>query len=76
MTNSDYILSNANLPFDISGLDDEGQALLNAAPVELWNAFNRARNHELQVCAGDEIALWIENNWRTVLPAVAARFTA
>lgn len=72
----DYILSCANLPFDLGSLDPEADKLLAAVPQKLHDALSRARSHEAQVHAGDAIAEWIGSNWRTVLPELSERFPA
>ena len=76
MTQRDYILSCANLPFSIGSLEDDADKLFAAVPKKLLSVWSRARSHQDTVLAGDEVADWIGANWRTVLPEVSARFPA
>lgn len=74
MNATDYILSNANLPFDLGSLDPEADTLFAAVPKSIWEPFNRAEGHSETVLAGDAVSAWIEKNWRNVLPVLSARF--
>ncbi len=76
MTQRDYILSSANLPFFIGSLEDDADKLFAAVPAKLTAAWSRARGHQESVLAGDDVSDWIGANWRTVLPEVSARFPA
>ena len=76
MNRLDYILSSANLPFDLGSLEPEANILFAAAPRTLMAKLANARSHADEVLAGDKVAEWISNNWRHHLPDIAARFPA
>lgn len=74
MSNTDSILANAGLPFDLSADDTESAVLLAAVPNAHWNALNNAHSHFDVTHACDQISIWIEHNWRRILPVISARF--
>lgn len=74
MTQRDYILSCADLPFALGSLEDDADKLFAAVPKKLLTAWSRARGHQATVEAGDDVSDWIRDNWRSVLPEVSARF--
>jgi len=76
MTHRDYILANANLPFTLGSLDDDADKLFAAVPARLTAAWSRARSHQDTVLAGDDVSDWVAAHWRSVLPALSARFPA
>ena len=76
MTQRDYILASANLPFAIGSLENDADRLFAAVPARLTAAWSRGRGHQETVLAGDDVADWISGNWRSVLPEVSARFPA
>ena len=74
MTRNQYIIECAELPFELPERDNDGQKLLSAVPQHFWDRLNTAKTHEAETKAGDLIAAWIQDNWRTVLPHVAENF--
>ncbi len=76
MNSLDYILTSANLPFDLGSIEPEADRLFAAVPAPLMRALNLAELHSAVVEAGDQIAIWIAKNWRTVLPEIARNFAA
>jgi hypothetical protein len=76
MNQRDYILQCANLPFDLGSLEPEADRLFAAIPAKLHKAWSQARLHSDVVHAGDDIAGWMNANWRTVLPELSERFPA
>lgn len=75
MTQHEYILSCAGLPFYLDANDADADALFNAVPRSLMNKWSAAgHNHQEAVMAGDDISEWMSNNWRSVLPELSAKF--